>query len=355
MSKLDSDPSVAVPSAHAVVWRAVRPWLACALAAIAVWLAVRRVQWGSVASTIGQSNPLLLGLALVSVLGTTALKAVRWRALLGPRAATLSGMRILRVLFVGQAGNILLPARLGDAARAVLIGAEVDGGTAAALGTIAGEKVLDGVMGLGVLVALAVFTPLPSWLQRPALALALTTICLLLLLAIVTSSDTRISGLFRHRALRLSGAWTDRLVRALSGFRVGLEPLQQPIIAFKALVLSASVWFVAGLTNLVTMAALRIEAPFWSVPLVLVACYVANFLPAVPAQVGIFEYACILALAAAGVGQEQALVFALILHVLVHSPPLLIGPLALVREGLSWNQLLRKQDEYAESQHVAAE
>jgi uncharacterized protein (TIRG00374 family) len=348
VSHLTADPSVALSSAHAAIGRAFRVSLALALAAVAVWFAVRNVLWGSVANTLRESDLLLLGLAFCTVLATTAVKAVRWRILLGPCGARVTGVKILRVLFIGQVGNSLLPARLGDAARAVLIGPQVDGGVAGALGTVAAEKALDGAMGLFVLIALAVGTPLPTWLQRPALVLALTTLCLLVFLALIAGGETRASALFRHATRWLRPSCRERMVGALAGFRGGLGLLQRPSIALGALACSVAVWCLAGLTNYLTMVALGIQAPFWSVPLVLVAGYVVNFLPAVPTQIGVFEYTCILALKAVGVRQEPALAFGLILHVLIYAPPLLLGPFAMAIEGLNWNRLWKTRKECVE-------
>jgi uncharacterized membrane protein YbhN (UPF0104 family) len=88
---------------------------------------------------------------------------------------------------------------------------------------------------------------------------------------------------------------------------------------------------------------LGIQAPAWSSWLVLATGYVANFLPTAPAQIGIFEYACVLALSVAGVEREAALAFGLLLHLLVYGPPLILGPLSMALEGLDWAELRRKR------------
>ncbi len=334
-------------------WRAFCTPLAVAIACVALWLAVRKVQWGLVAATLRQSDLVLLVLACVSVLATTLVKALRWRVLLKPVAPGVTGMRVLRVLLIGQLGNSLLPARLGDPARAVLIGPRADGGAAAVLGTVAGEKVLDGVLGLCLLVALAIATPFPSWLQRPALILALITGALLAVLGAVSVHADWLSRLAGRSTRWLRPNWQSRVDGALANFREGLGILRLPSIALGALALSIVVWCLAGLTNYITLAVLGIHANFWSVPLVLVASYVANFLPTVPAQVGVFEYACILALGFVGIEQEQALAFGLILHLLVYGPPLVLGPLAMAIEGLSWTTLWRARNERPEVRGVA--
>jgi uncharacterized membrane protein YbhN (UPF0104 family) len=81
---------------------------------------------------------------------------------------------------------------------------------------------------------------------------------------------------------------------------------------------------------------------------VLVTGYAASFLPSLPAQVGVFEYACMLALTAAGVRQEEALAFGLVLHLLVHAPPAILGSLSMAVEGFSWGKLKETRHRYFE-------
>jgi uncharacterized membrane protein YbhN (UPF0104 family) len=121
----------------------------------------------------------------------------------------------------------------------------------------------------------------------------------------------------------------------LSGLAMGLSLFRMPATACLALALSVGVWSLAALTNVVTLAALDIQAPGWSTWLILVTGYVATFLPTIPAQVGVFEYACVLALTSVGVDPEPALVFGLVLHLLVFLPPAVLGPISMGYEGLS--------------------
>jgi uncharacterized protein (TIRG00374 family) len=119
-----------------------------------------------------------------------------------------------------------------------------------------------------------------------------------------------------------------------------------------ALVWSAGVWGLAALTNVLLLAALGIDAPHWSTWLVLVVGYLANFLPTVPAQVGVFEYASVLALTVVGIDPEPALAFALLLHLLVYAPPAVLGPASMALEGASWAELRAARSKSLEQDHV---
>jgi uncharacterized protein (TIRG00374 family) len=323
------------------------------LAGITAWLSTSKgqVDWRALQAALAHPHWLLLALALGSVLATTAAKAARWRALLRPCQTQASGGRILRVLFVGQMLNTLIP-RLGDVARAVLLGSQAAGGMPAVLGTLLAEKALDGAVGLLILIGLSLWTPLPAWLRGPVLALAALTGGLLLLLILAAAQRGWAVRLFRLAIAWLPPGSQQRAGQLLADFGLGLGLLRQPANALGALAWSAVVWGLAASTNVLTLAALDVDAPAWSTWLVLVAGYVATFLPTVPAQIGVFEYACILALGAAGVGPEPALAFGLVLHFLVYAPPSVLGSISMAVEGLSWTGLRKAQRRYLERGHV---
>lgn len=287
------------PGRHSRLWRSLRWGLALLLAGIAAWLSIRQIRWPVLRAALAESNLPLAGVALATVLATTVAKAARGYVLLERCNVQVSGLRVLRVLFIGQMGNSFLPARLGDVARSMLLGPQTSGGIPTVLGTILVEKTLDGLVGLLVLVGLALWTPLPAWLRSPVLGLAMLTGGLLVLLALA-ATRRRGSTLLPGRLIRWLPARVQALVgQVVAGLRLGLGLFSRPA---------------------------------W---LVLVTGYAANFLPTLPAQVGVFEYACILA-------------FGLLLHLLVYAPPTVLGSLSMAVEGLSWTGLKQAQGTYLE-------
>ncbi|MGD8398021.1 MAG: lysylphosphatidylglycerol synthase transmembrane domain-containing protein, partial [Anaerolineae bacterium] len=267
-----------------------RTGAALLLAGIAAWLSIRQVHWPALVEVLAGVRPAWLLLALASALATTALKAARWHVLLRPCRPRATPGRLVRILLVGQMANSLLP-RLGDAARAVLMGPRTAAGIPAVLGTLVVEKALDGVMGLGMLLALLLWTPLPAWLRAPVFGLAALTAALLLLLAAARAGRTRLGAFGSRIAARLPPRVRAPLARLVRSFLLGLDLLHTPGDTVWALLLSAAVWGLGVSTNLLTLQALRIEAPAWTAVLVIVTSYAATFLPTVPAQIGIVEYA----------------------------------------------------------------
>jgi uncharacterized protein (TIRG00374 family) len=320
----------------------VRWIVALLLAGVAAWLSVRQVRWPELAAVLVGVDLGLLFLALVSVLATTMIKAARWYVLLPAARFQIPYIRLLRVLFVGQMANTFLP-RLGDVVRTVLLGPRATGGMPAVLGTILVEKALDGVMGLLILTGLALWTPLPVWLRAPLLGLVTLTAVLLLMVAWASVDRSRFDPLWHRLAVRLPAPVRRRVEQLGASFLLGLSLFRTPSRALVALGLSGAIWILAMLTNVIALAGLGIEAPLWGAWLVVVAVYAATFLPTVPAQIGVFEYAAVLSLQAVDVAPEPALGFALALHLLVQAPPTVLGPVSMAVEGLNWGRLRAAQ------------
>jgi len=316
-----------------------RGTMALLVTAIAVWLSVRRLAWTQVGGALVGVRLPSIALAVSLVLATAVLKGIRWQVLLHASGTRAAFGHTLRVLLIGQMGNVLLPARIGDAARAALLSRQALGGIPTVAGTVGAEKALDGLVGILLLLGLAAGTSLPSWVRGLLLGLALLTGALLMLLAVAASQQSQSRRLLEQKQAQPAPGSAFGAKRLLAGLLVGLGLLRQPRRAGAAFFLGAASWLTGGLTNAAVLAALGIQPPAWAAWLALVAVYSAGFLPAGPAQVGVFESACVLALTAAGTVQAEALAFGLLLHMLVLAPTLLLGAASLAIEGIAWSSL----------------
>ena len=170
--------------------RAPRFWLGIAVSLLALYLAVKDVQWSVVIATLSQADRFFLLLALGSVLLNTWAKAVRWRHLFYPTHSRLSMLDCLSALLIGQLANSLLPARLGELTRAYFIAESSRIGKVFALATTVVEKALDSVMLLLLIALLSPWTPMPSWLRRSSLILS-GILAVSLLAVIILASQRR--------------------------------------------------------------------------------------------------------------------------------------------------------------------
>jgi phosphatidyl-myo-inositol alpha-mannosyltransferase len=73
----------------------------------------------------------------------------------------------------------------------------------------------------------------------------------------------------------------------------------------------------------------------------LLAVNVTALLPATPSNVGVFQAACLVVLAAYGVAAGPALAYGIILQAVELLTALALGAPALLREGMTWQDIRR--------------
>lgn len=147
-----------------------RFWIGIAISILALVFAFRRVDFGQVWTALTQVNYWLLAASLVPLVLFPVMRAYRWRLLFYPQR----GLRIsnlLAVINIGYLVSNILPARLGDVARAYIIGSTEPVSRATAFSTIVAERVMDALCAaVGFLLVLP-FSSLPQWMVRPGMAL----------------------------------------------------------------------------------------------------------------------------------------------------------------------------------------
>jgi len=152
--------------------------LSLTMLAICVWLVwpdaeqQAHIERAARALNFAEFAPYLIGhILLVAV--THFCRAWRWNNLLHPIGVWLSPGRLLAISSVGFMAILALPARLGEFVRPALIRKKGEISAAAALGTVAVERIID-----GLLVSLFVFGALfalrgpgaPGWMMPTAYA-----------------------------------------------------------------------------------------------------------------------------------------------------------------------------------------
>jgi len=316
-----------------------RLWLGVLVGALFLFLALRNIRFADLLGVLTQANALFLIAALGSVLATSLAKTIRWKLLFFPRHRGLHLDRLFSVLLIGQTVNSVLPARLGEIARAYLVGELNKVSKSWTLGTIIVEKALDSMMLLLVMAALVPFVSLPVWLRSSALILAAALAFLFLLLIFLAPKRDQLNSLIertgRYIPLSKRLGLSEKITLALQS----LEPLKDWRAMAGLLLLSLIVWALALSTNALTFAAMNMNLPLWVSALLLVVLQVGSSIPTSPGRIGVFHYLCILTLSLVAVDRSRALGFALVLHLIVYAPMIILGTLFMWKESLSLQRL----------------
>jgi glycosyltransferase 2 family protein len=125
--------------------RALQAGIGLAIGAFFLWLALRGVSEKEIRTLLGAVRLDWVALALALYAGDLLLRVIRWHALLN-QLLTVSRIKVAETLVVGYAFNNLLPARLGELFRADYAKRQFGISRSAALGSIAVERLLDGLI-----------------------------------------------------------------------------------------------------------------------------------------------------------------------------------------------------------------
>jgi uncharacterized membrane protein YbhN (UPF0104 family) len=286
-------------------------------------LVLARVDLGQVGDALVGVAPAGLARALGVVGVDRVIRASRWQALLraivpGPAAPRLR--LAVAYLTVGFLANSLLPARLGDVARAYLAGTTFGTSRLATFGTILIERVADGL----TMVVLAVLSSLVVVGLAEVRILAIEAVLLVLggsvgvwLVWLALSAGpigrTRWAAVLRDLLARLgAGAAAIRHVRGAAF--VGALTIAAAGTA------SVVCWIVAGAMGL------GLTAP--QVVLFTSGIALSLAIPAAPGSLGTYEFAGVLILSSFGATAERALATVLVMRLVSTVPLALAGLVA---------------------------
>lgn len=321
------------PSPRARLARGARrgaPLLAVTAVAAAGALALRHGHAAAVAGALARSSPAWVLVALTLMAASMLLRAGAWRALL---AAAVPDARIglaatFRATAVGVLLSAALPARLGEPARGLLVARRLGrprDRLPAVLGTLVAQTLLNllALAGLGA----AVLATAGPWADPGRVLVAVAAVPAGVALAVTAAPVL----------LRCLPALRGPAERA----REGLWALRDRRHGAQALAAQLGAWVLQWLACWALLQGVglgdRAAAP--AAAGVLLAVNVTAVVPLTPANVGVFQAACVAVLVAYGVAEGPALAYGVVLQGVEVAVAVVLGVPAVVREGVGWREL----------------
>jgi uncharacterized membrane protein YbhN (UPF0104 family) len=254
-----------------------------------------------------------LGAALLVIPGIL-MQGMRWSSLVKgvrriPRSIPVAA------LYVGQASSAFLPMRAGEAVRAELLSRATGMGRATALGTVALDHSVNGVVMFAFAAVLPALLPVPRWVAIVVWAGMAGAIALVLTLL----------WLAKHPESVPSG----RIANAVAHARSGLMGARNPRAVAEAAFFSAMAWSVEIGVIVLALAAFHLPHDLPHAMGVLFGVNLALAIPSPPASLGNFELGAGTALVAFGGDAGNAAAFAIGLHAMQLLPTLIMGGLVL--------------------------
>ncbi len=270
---------------------------------------------------------------------SAAVRSLRWHYLLRG-LANLSTATLYPIVIIGYMANNLLPLRTGELVRAYVLGERYKVSKISTLGTIAVERVFDGIVLVGFLVVAGAILGLSGELTVLAVAMAVAFAVLLAVFVYVASSPERASR------------WTDRLMSLLPGtlpergrgfadsFLSGLQSLRSPHLVGLVLATSVVAWLLEATMYYMVGLSFGIGEGFAAYMMVAAAANLAITLPSTSGGIGPFELLTKETLTFLGVGSAVAGAYAIALHGLLLLPVIVVGLVFLWATNLSLGRTL---------------
>jgi uncharacterized protein (TIRG00374 family) len=286
-----------------------RAALGIGISVVALALVVRSVDLGVVWETIRRAEARWLLLLILFIVADIALRAIRWRVLLGP-VAVVPFRTTLASLLVGYLANNILPARLGEIVRSHDLGARAGLSRSTILGTIVVERVVDTLV-VVVIAAIAILVLSVRGIVASAVLAGLAVTGLLVVGIAVGIVAHRLPGAERVTAVI---ARRPRIHGALVRLRTGLAIASDVPTMATAVMLSIGSWSCTVLAFAAAAQAVGVEPTIGQAALLAAGTNLATAIPAAPGYVGTFELAAVTIAASVGIQRESALAFAVLVH-----------------------------------------
>ena len=306
-------------------------------------LALVHIGVGRVVESLLASSPGLLAAGLALMCASMFARAIAWHAILAAAPTWRKAKRrdAMQGTFIGVLMSATLPARLGEPSRALIVARRLGRARETlpvVLGTMVSQTLLNllalAILGIAMFSSVDLFNGHHGALL--AIALAPLAAVLAVLLAPVLLPSAAVS---RSRRLQvLMAALRLSLVRVREGLRVFRHPRQAAL----ATTLQLGAWGLQLIACWLLLMALGLagHVGVGGAAAVLFAVNVTAVLPATPANIGVFQAACVAVLAGAyHVSTPDALAYGIVLQVVEIATAVLMGVPALINEGLSWKDV----------------
>jgi phosphatidylinositol alpha-mannosyltransferase len=318
--------------------------LLSSLAGLALaFLALQKIGVTNVAASLVASSPGLVAAGVGVMCASMFVRGIAWHAILkaAPTWRTARRRDALQGTFIGVLMSATLPARLGEPSRALIVARRVGRARETlpvVLGTMVSQTLLN-LLALAILGGVMFSSVSFAGHHTGALlAVALAPLAVLVALLVAPVVVPRAAVSRSQRLGRLLANVRVALVRVRAGLRVFRNPRQASV----ATLLQLSAWGLQCLSCWLLLMALGLDgkAGFGAAAAVLFAVNVTAVIPATPANVGVFQAACVAVLAGAyHVPTADALAYGIVLQAVEVATAVVMGVPALVNEGLSWKDV----------------
>ena len=328
-------------------WKAV---LGILVSAALLYYAFRGVHFREVAAHVREADPWLLIAAGIAATVVFPLRALRWRPLLHPINPDSRFEPRFAATCIGFMANNLLPARVGEFARAYTLSRLEPVRMSASFGSLVVERMFDGITVLSLLLISLAWPTFPEF-SGTDFSGAATTLAIALaaafgiLLVMVHAPAGSVRFFQRTLGRLLPSAFRRPIVDALAAFLEGVAAIRDWRLVLATAAWSLVVWGAGAVGFWIGFKAFGLDVPFLGAVFLQSVIALAVSLPSAPGFFGLFEAGARIGLVEVwGVESARAVAFALGFHIAGFIPITLLGLFYLWRVGITWRDVTGSEE-----------
>lgn len=307
-----------------------------------LFLLFRKIDINQLLITLKSLDYHYIALATVVTIISYSSRAIRWHYLILPQKRARP-RNLLSATIICYMANNLLPARLGEFARAIVFARKENLEVSSVFASLVIDRLFDGFSVLVILLFTFFTVKLPPGMENlqqglitggyVTLVLYLGVIVFLILLKKATFKTIHFVGVLLKPFPKIVA---DKILPLLASFISGIQLTSKPCELLAIIISSAFIWLTAAWPIDLVLMAFNIHLPFTASLFILVFLVFAVMVPASPGYVGTYHAACMYGLMAFAIPKEQALSVALIVHAIAFFPVIFLGIFFLWNENISF-------------------
>jgi uncharacterized protein (TIRG00374 family) len=274
-------------------------------------------------------------------------QAARWKFLLSP-FGKVRLTKAVRAVYAGLFANLVFPLRPGELLRSYLVSNSEGISIGRVLGSVGVERLIDLVIAVAALAVASLMVDLQQF-RKIVYTLAIVTLVLLgVVVALILYLEVKLGDRqsFEGRKARLPGRFMSALVDLHA---MGTSPSFYPAILFSLLMPACQV---CGLWAV--MQGYRLHLEFFAAVVVLLVINLGVSLPNAPANIGAWQFFCVLGLGWFDIEKSTATGFSIFAFLALNLPFVFLGFAALVRSGLSLKDMRERVSHLPSEVHPVA-
>lgn len=301
---------------------------------VLLYFSLKDIRFHEIVATLRRADPLFIPLPLVFILIAVVLCAFRWFRLAG------SGVRYMdtfAALMIGLFVNNVLPARIGEVARAYVISKKRGLSFTYSFSTVLLDRFFDLT---GLLLMAFIFFPdesIPVAVSRSIYILI--GFLILCIACLILFSREQFANKIADKLSTIKNPHFTKLATRVLAIQENLKRINSPFNLILSVVLSFCTWFSMTIALYLVILMLGINIDFRDIPFVCALLNLGLTIPSSPGYVGVYQFLLVYLLAIFGVPKYEGFTISVIYHAMWFIPYNILGFLYLLKEHLKIREI----------------